>query len=164
MLSNLRKSGFILGVLTVVVLLIVAISIRRWTLRTSNNTSPLSATLRANSAADVWAGTYNYSEFAPPNENWVYTLNVAAGSNPHQASLSIDGFQTQQRLNVQGVERGGDLDIVFISYGAGNVLTPYHTGDLLFTLSPGSKGRYPVTWHALLPQIPADKQGAVFTK
>lgn len=86
-----------------------------------------------------WAGTYEYSEFAPPNQTWVYGLDIYKEGSQLKARLDIDGFQTLFRIQAIAKEHNKNLDIVFDSYRPGNSYTRYQQGDLLFSLKKFQK-------------------------
>ena len=99
-----------------------------------------------------WASTYElyeYSEFAPPDQTWVYTLRIYRQDSIRKANLDIDGFQTLTRLKAIAKEQGGNLDIIFDSYRPENIGEPYQKGDLLFSLKKISDSEYQILWNKM---------------
>ncbi|MBI2642509.1 MAG: hypothetical protein HYW97_01570 [Candidatus Wildermuthbacteria bacterium] len=96
-----------------------------------------------------WAGVYEYSEFAPPNQTWVYTLKIYKEDSIRKANLDIDGFQTLTRLQAVAKEQDGKLDIIFDSYRPENIGEPYQKGDLLFSLKKVSGDEYQILWNKM---------------
>ena len=117
--------------------------------------------------AKILKGVYEFSEFAPgiggSNQTWVYKLNLKRDGGLGLNSLNIDGFQTLSFFYVNGVVSGENLDIVFDSYGEGNIGTLYKKGDILFTLKPTING-LGVIWNKMQPNIPSFKDRSVFVK
>ena len=112
-------------------------------------------------------GIYEFSEFTTSplgsNQTWVYKLNIKQDGGLGLNSLNIDGFQQLTFFYVNGVASGENLDIVFDSYGEGNMGTLYKKGDVLFTLKPRVIG-LGVEWKKMSPNLDSSKGGAVFKK
>jgi hypothetical protein len=98
---------------------------------------------------EKWIGTYEYSEFAPPNQTWFYTFEVYRSVDQIKAWLVIDGFQTQARIQASVQEKDGNLDVIFEGYRPENIGEPYQQGDLLFSLEKVSDGEYKILWNKL---------------
>jgi hypothetical protein len=115
----------------------------------------------------ITKGIYEFSEFTTSpvgsNQTWVYKLNLKKDGGLGLNSLNIDGFQQLTFFYVNGDASGDNLDIVFDSYGEGNIGTPYKKGDVLFTLKPTAKG-LGIEWKKMLPNLNSNKGGAVFKK
>ncbi len=115
-------------------------------------------------ASSSWAGTYIYEEFAPPNQDYVFTLEIATGTAPYRGSLGVNGFQTLIEYYVTAIPRGNSLDIAFAGAAAGNATSfpELRPGDVLFTLAPAN-GRYEIAWGHLRPFLSGDLPNAAFT-
>ncbi|KKS90261.1 MAG: hypothetical protein UV65_C0018G0005 [Parcubacteria group bacterium GW2011_GWF2_43_11] len=96
-----------------------------------------------------WTGIYEYSEFAPPNQTWVYKLEIYKEGNQLKAQLDIDGFQTLTRIQAIAKENDGNLDIIFDSYLSESGGELYKKGDLLFNLEKISEENYKIIWNKL---------------
>lgn len=105
-----------------------------------------------------WASVYEFSEFAPPHETWVYTLTLQEGST---ATLNVDGFQTMYRYkcNVHRVGTNG-IEIRFAAAGAGNLGRVYAVNQVLFTLV-NVGGQVETHWNAMQPMLNASANNPV---
>lgn len=105
--------------------------------------------LKEKASITNWDGIYEYSEFAPPNQAWVYTLKIYKEDNIRKANLDIDGFQTLTHLQAVAEEHDGNLDIIFDSYRPENIGELYQKGDLLFSLKNISDDEYQILWNKI---------------
>jgi hypothetical protein len=80
-----------------------------------------------------WIGGYEFYEFASPNINMNYTVNIYEDDGKYYADIIIDGFQTMARLKaiVQGDSKS--IDLIFDSYLPENVQEIYKKGCILLT-------------------------------
>lgn len=112
-----------------------------------------------------WApGTYEYSEFAPPNQTWAYALTISKADNQFDAELDITGFQTLTKIQAVAQQRNGNLlDVIFDSYRPGNTGEVYKKGDLLFSLEK-LDSKYKILWGTLKSNLLTPPVDAAFTK
>lgn len=101
-------------------------------------------------------GNYSYDEYAPPDEGWVYDLEMYQEGNQLKAKLNIDGFQTLTRILADVVKNNDNLNIIFNSYGPDNMYSSFKTGDRIFSLEKTSDSSYKILWDKMQPQVPAD--------
>lgn len=120
-----------------------------------------------------WVGVYEYSEFAAPNQTWVYTLQIERQESGLEAvlqgELRIDGFQTLARIGVATREDSinkKQLDILFDHYLPEDIhyTEQYQKGDALFSLEKSTEKEYKVVWDKLYPNLSENKEEAVFIK
>ncbi|MBX4198618.1 hypothetical protein KW782_04830, partial [Candidatus Parcubacteria bacterium] len=118
-----------------------------------------------------WYGKYEFGEVAPANPNggsvqsWQYKLLISStnGVPRMYAELDVDGFQSLLRINATPVDRGQALDIVFDSYRVDSMLQGFKKGDILFTLTPASKG-LAIEWKKMQPNVDKNLNGSMFKK
>jgi hypothetical protein len=104
-------------------------------------------------------GTYEFGEFAPPDQTWVYTVKIKNES----AELTVNGFETDLDIKAHTVQNGGGYNIVFDSYGDHRTPSLYGPGDVLLSLYPAEAGMS-VEWRKMQPNLNENKEGKVFTK
>lgn len=99
-----------------------------------------------------WVGTYEYGESAPPDEVWIYILEIYKDG---KANLNIDGFQTMTRILATAKENNGKLDIIFSGYAPDNIYGNFQKGDLLLSLQKTSSENYKIIWNKMTPNLPS---------
>ncbi len=139
---------YIIGVLLMAVIAIGAIVLSQ-----KNNGVPAADTVAFNGAIEPsdplpwWFGYYEYTEFAPPDETWVYSLRMALPAGSPRAILNIDGFQTESRLLADVKENGDLVQLIFDNYQVGNVReNRFQKGDILLSLRKGANGNLEIVW------------------
>ena len=118
----------------------------------------------ASNKMDSWLGNYSFSEVVPPDQNMFYEISIGKEDNKYYAELSIDGFQTMQRLkaNISGNENA--IEMVFEKYLPGNVFEPYEDGEILLNFEKRDSKVY-TTWGKVRPILECNLEpGAYFTK
>ena len=65
-----------------------------------------------NSLMTSWIGQYTFYEFAPPNQNMKYEINVYEDDGLY-AYIAIDGFHTLKRLKTKVWSRENEIMFVF---------------------------------------------------
>jgi hypothetical protein len=91
------------------------------------------------SSADVWAGAYEFFEYALPMSDgdheftWKYRTAVYEDGRNLTADIAIDGFLTEKRYRARVTGDGDEISFVFEEYLPGNVLVfdSFEKGDLL---------------------------------
>lgn len=123
-----------------------------------------------------WLGSYQFEEFAPPNQGWMYALDIrdSNGAVKVYADLAIDGFQTLTRIHAttSGIkDYVSPMDIIFDSYNYNkDEVNPivnhnyYKKGDILFTLTPALDGKLTIQWKKMDPELKSNLTGAIFKK
>jgi hypothetical protein len=120
--------------------------------------------LLANLETNSGGKKYIFSEFVPPDENMDYELTFKPDG---KATLTIDGFQTMERLNAHIEGAGQDsLKLVFDSRSEENTSQLYKKGDVLFTYTLGNDPNKLIIlkWGALKPLDLKNNTGAQFVK
>lgn len=85
------------------------------------------------SSLETWVGEYSFSEYAPPDQNMFYSITIYYKDNNYFAKISIDGFQTLERLLAKV---SGDVNFIklkFQEYLPDNVFESYKKGDILIS-------------------------------
>jgi hypothetical protein len=111
----------------------------------------------------TWEGVLKYSEFASPDQNVIYTIEIHKENNEFYGDISIDGFQTKQRIRTKAVGDKTAIYLVFESYLPSNIQETYGEGDILLKLERKDSKVY-TTWFILKPILleNKDNQGVYF--
>ena len=64
----------------------------------------------------------------------IYTIEIHKENNEYYGDISIDGFQTRQRIRTKAVGDKTAIYLIFESYLPGNVQGIYEEGDILLKL------------------------------
>ncbi|WP_088834056.1 DUF5991 domain-containing protein [Paenibacillus tyrfis] len=88
----------------------------------------------ASSPMESWVGEYEFSEYAPPDQNRFYRISIYKEDKSYYATIDIDGFQTMERLQAQVEGDGKGIKIIFEKYLPDNLWEPYSPGDVLLRL------------------------------
>jgi len=82
---------------------------------------------------DRWSGEYEFYEFAPPNINMLYTINIYKENGNYFAKVNIDGFQTMTRVTAR-IE--GDSEVIYLifeSYLPDNLYELFSEDDVMLS-------------------------------
>lgn len=157
----MNRKGSIVVAIAIVVVIALAVIAGIWYYEEVHQTS---TAIQSDSAFfdKSWIGDYTFSEYAPPNETWVYDLTVLNSSSGPSAALDINGFQTEISLMASVQEStSGTLSIFFQKdNGSGPPLT-YSAGDPLFSIMKTNKGDT-IMWEKMQPMLAHDLNGAIF--
>lgn len=88
----------------------------------------------ASSPLESWVGEYEFSEYAPPDQNMFYRIKIYKEDISYYAIIDIDGFQTMERLQAHVEGDGKALKIIFDKYLPDNLGESYNPGDILLRL------------------------------
>jgi len=93
----------------------------------------------------------------------IYTIEIHKEDNEYYGDISIDRFQTRQRIRTKAVGDKTAINLVFESYLPGNVQETYGEGDILLKLERKDSKVY-TTWFILKPILleKKDNQGVYF--
>ena len=80
---------------------------------------------------ESWIGDYTFSEFAPPNQNMFYRISIYKENGNYFAKITIDGFQTIERLQAKVSGDDNSIKIFFSKYLPNNRFESYVEGDIL---------------------------------
>lgn len=86
------------------------------------------------STLETWVGEYSFSEYAPPNQNMFYSITIYYEDNNYFAKISIDGFQTLERLLAKVSGDTNSIKLEFLEYLPDNIFEPYKQGEVLLSL------------------------------
>ena len=104
-------------------------------------------------------GNYEFYEFAEPNQNMSYTLQI---SNDNTATLNIDGFQTMIRIKAKVEQNGNNWNIIY-EESLNNQNELYKKGEILFTLYNENEKLY-TKWEKLQPMLEKNKEVGIYFK
>ncbi len=113
-----------------------------------------------NVSLETWIGEYGFSEFAPPDQNMFYSLSIYKKDRSYYADLSIDGFQTTERLRAKVAGDGDIIQLIFMEYLPDNLYEPYSEGDILLSLERKDSQIY-TQWGKIEPMLEENKSGKV---
>lgn len=99
-----------------------------------------------------WIGDYTFSEHVPPDENMYYTISIHKEDNGYYADISIDGFQTMERLRAKVLGNETSIKLVFSKYLPDNLRDIYKEGETLLSLEKGDTNLL-TTWGGIQPLI-----------
>ena len=105
----------------------------------------------------TWEGILKYSEFVSPDQNMIYTIEIHKENNEYYGDISIDGFQTKQRIRTKAVGDKAAINLVFENYLPGNVQEAYGEGEILLKLERKDSKVY-TTWLCLKPILSENKE------
>ncbi len=109
-----------------------------------------------NSLMTSWIGQYTFYEFALPNQNMKYEINVYEDDGLY-AYIAIDGFHTLKRLKTKVWSRENEIMFVFYQYytdldGNNTLNESYNEGDILLKLKK-EKGVLITEWVNIIPML-----------
>lgn len=99
----------------------------------SENSLEKTLPIASSSSLESWVGGYTFSEFVPPDENKLYTVSIYKENGNYYANISIDGFQTIERLRAKVNGDANYINLVFDKYLPDNLFGSYNVGDGLVT-------------------------------
>ncbi|HEY9062691.1 MAG TPA: DUF5991 domain-containing protein [Pseudobacteroides sp.] len=85
------------------------------------------------SSLETWVGGYSFSEFVPPDQNMIYGISIFKEEGNYYADISIDGFQTIERLRAKVDGNKNSIKLRFDKYLPDNRFEPYEVGDILLS-------------------------------
>jgi hypothetical protein len=85
------------------------------------------------SILETWVGNYSFSEFVPPDQNMIYGISIYKEQGNYYADISIDGFQTIERLRAKVEGDKNSIKLRFDKYLPDNRFEPYEVGDILLS-------------------------------
>lgn len=98
----------------------------------------------------VITGVYEYSEFAPPNQTWIYTLTrEQMGADTSSGRFYIKGFATHYGMRVKLETVGDTTNVIFRNDEPLVDGTKFVEGDVLISFKVTSAGNYVITWDKL---------------
>ncbi|WP_010491769.1 DUF5991 domain-containing protein [Paenibacillus elgii] len=109
----------------------------------------------ASSPLESWVGEYEFSEYAPPDQNRFYRISIYKEDKSYYATIDIDGFQTMGRLQAQVEGDGKAIKIIFDKYLPDNLWEPYSAGDVLLRLEK-TDSALNTFWEKIQPMLKDD--------
>ncbi len=85
------------------------------------------------SSLNTWVGEYTFSEYAPPDQNMLYSISIYKEENTYYADIYIDGFQTMERLRAKVSGDNSSVKLIFDSYLPDNQFEIFEEGDILLS-------------------------------
>ncbi|KZE79421.1 DUF5991 domain-containing protein [Paenibacillus elgii] len=111
----------------------------------------------ASSPLESWVGEYEFSEYAPPDQNRFYRISIYKEDKSYYATIDIDGFQTMERLQAQVEGDGKAIKIIFNKYLPDNLWEPYSPGDVLLRLEK-TDSALNTFWEKIHPMLKDDRE------
>jgi hypothetical protein len=110
---------------------------------------------------ESWVGVYKFSEFAEPDQNRWYSIDIFKENDLFYAKININGIQTLIRIKaiVEGDKE--HIDILFDKYMPDNIIEIYSAGDLLLKLEKIDNEIY-TEWVNLKPMIIKNKERGIY--
>ncbi|MFW6016143.1 MAG: DUF5991 domain-containing protein [bacterium] len=113
-------------------------------------------------ALESWVGEYEFSEFAPPDQNKFYEISLYKENSNYYADISIDGFQTIIRLQTKVIGDENSINLVFEKYLPDNLFESYNKGDILLSFEKENSEIY-TSWGEIKPMLESnEKSGQVY--
>ncbi|XOK63212.1 DUF5991 domain-containing protein [Paenibacillus elgii] len=109
----------------------------------------------ASSPLESWVGEYEFSEYAPPDQNRFYQIKIFKEDKSYYATIDIDGFQTMERLQAKVEGDGKAIKIIFDKYLPDNLWEPYSPGDVLLRLEK-TDSALNTFWEKIQPMLKDD--------
>ena len=118
-----------------------------------------------NANLDEWVGDYEFYEFAPPNINMQYSINIYKENGEYYAKINIDGFQTNRRIKAKVQSKKDSIDLVFDAYLLDSTGEDLNKGDVLLNFKKVNS-KILTNWEKIQPMLLKNKvSGKVyFTK
>jgi hypothetical protein len=91
---------------------------------------------------ETWVGKYSFSEFVPPDENMFYAISIYKDEGIYYADISMNGFQTIQRLRAKVDGNKNSIKLRFDKYLPDNRFEPYKVGDILLSFEKSGSDLY----------------------
>lgn len=113
-----------------------------------------------------WEGKYGFYEFAEPDKNMLYDVQIYKKGSEYYANINIDGWMTALSMRANITEQNNEIALIFDKYiGDDNNSTVYKKGDILFSLKK-EENVINTYWDKLKPMLLANKKNGkvYFTK
>jgi hypothetical protein len=128
------------------------------------NNSEGNKTITVSPTLESWIGDYTFSEFAPPDQNMFYTISLYKENSDYYAKISIDGFQTIERLQAKVSGDENSIILLFYKYLPDNQFEPYTEGDTLLSFEKRNSDLY-TSWGKIQPMLESNiKSGEEYFK
>jgi len=147
-----RLLVFITVIFCILLIIFAFLKESRITYTDNKATDEANISLEDASPLSTWLGEYSFSEYAPPDQNMFYSLTIYREGNNFFGELSIDGFQTMDRLLATVFGDENTIEIKFLQYLPDNIYEPYEEGDVLFTLQKHESKLF-TTWGKIKPLL-----------
>lgn len=99
---------------------------------------------------DFWLGEYGFYEFAEPNTNMSYDINIFKDKSGYYAEVKIDGRMTINRYRCIVRGNNSQIDLYFQRYLKDNFYEQYSQGDMLLSLK-FIDGKIHTEWKKMWP-------------
>lgn len=131
--------------------------------KNANNSSQAVAKSTVTADLDSWIGVYDFSEYAPPDQNVFYSISIYKEDNKYYADLSMDGFQTLMRLKAKLVGDKESVTLYLNNYLPENIGEPFKEGDCLLNLAKINSDVY-TTWAKVQPLFEKNLTTGIYFK
>ena len=156
-----NNNGVLVGVLIgiIVMLLVFGILYITKTISFTTNKENNKENNIINNSKQI-TGNYEFYEFAEPNQNMTYTLQI---SKDNTVILNIDGFQTMKRIKARAEQKENKYNIIYQENLNNNQNESYKEGEILFTLYYENEKLY-TKWEKLQPMLEKNKEAGIYFK
>lgn len=120
---------------------------------TSNTTK-----IKIVSVLESWVGKYTFSEYAPPDQNMFYRIQIFKDKDGYYAEIYIDGFQTLERLRAKVSGDRNSIKLLFDKYLPGSNHDFYNKGDILLHFKRENSRIY-TYWGEITPMLANTESG-----
>jgi len=101
---------------------------------------------------ESWVGKYYFSEFAEPNQNMFYDIEIYSSNDELMADIYINGYQTMQRYQAKVEKDGSSINLYLYKYLPDNRFEPYDVGDTLLAFEE-SGNQLKTYWIKIKPML-----------
>lgn len=116
-------------------------------------------TKKSSSILESWLGEYKFSEYAPSNQNMFYRISISKVNNSYYAQISIDGFQTIERLQAKVSGDENSIQLIFEKYLPDNQFETYAEGDILLSFQKENFKLY-TSWGKIQPMLDSNNKSS----
>ena len=115
-----------------------------------------------------WVGRWQFEEVWPDTSGSMhngmsYSLTLKSDKEGYRVDIDIDGFQTMERIQANGLMKDKVLEIQFQRLRPGHAGVEYKQGDLLLRLVD-LNGKITTEWGAIKPVLDGNKKPGVYFK
>lgn len=99
-----------------------------------------------------WLGNYEFTEYAEPDVDMEYKINISKKDGKYLASIYIDGFQTVLRIQANIVGNSSSIKFIFEKYLPDNLFEVFSKGDTLLEFKQRNSSVY-TYWGEIQPAV-----------
>jgi len=135
-----------------------------WQMEPTLTATNMQNTSEKGNSLESWVGNYSFSEYAPPNQNMFYSISIFEENNKYLANISVNGFQTMERIQAEVTGDEDSIELIFSKYLPDNMMELYQKGDVLLSFKREDSIIY-TYWNKMGPMLLDNKSpGPYFSK